>query len=115
MRIPKKYGESQLLVCPFCYKHALSKNKQGIPVCSTHAKQELSEMLCSCKNPLELRKGKWGPYFNCIRCGNQNFKRVLEMRQVNTAQQPLAKSTNYSKTNVATEIHITTDDAQWFE
>ena len=60
MRIPKKYGESQVLTCPFCDKRVLCKNKQGIPVCSAHAKQELQEILCSCKSPLELRKGKWG-------------------------------------------------------
>ncbi|MDO8661590.1 MAG: hypothetical protein Q7K43_06900 [Candidatus Woesearchaeota archaeon] len=122
MRIPKKYGESQLLKCPFCDKRALCKNKQGVPVCASHVQLSLNEMLCSCKSPLELRKGKWGPYFNCIKCGNQNFKRVLEMGQTSSTQQntetpttDLRTQTQISKKHTPTEIHITTDDAQWFD
>lgn len=114
MRIPKQYGKSQLLVCPFCNKHALCKNKQGVPVCSTHTSQELHEMLCACKSPLELKKGKWGPYYHCYKCGNQNFKRVLEM-QTSFKQKSPGTQTNSSRTSKPTEIYITTDDAQWFD
>ncbi len=113
MRIPKKYGESQILKCPFCEKRALVKNKQGVPVCAGHARQEVHEMLCACKSVLELKKGKWGPYYHCHKCGNQNFKRVLEMGHSNKTEQ--AQTYSVPVQEKPKEISITTNDAQWFD
>ncbi len=78
----KQYGQSQILKCPFCGSMASSKNSQGIPVCKLHKDLNLGNMKCICGSLLELRTGKWGPYFFCDRCGNMNFRRVLELNPV---------------------------------
>lgn len=80
MYIPKRYGESQVTSCPFCGKQSTAKNKQGVLVCGSHKDTDLEDIKCLCGSWLELRTGKWGPYFNCIKCGNINFKKGLEMR-----------------------------------
>ncbi|MBD3248731.1 hypothetical protein GF336_01680 [Candidatus Woesearchaeota archaeon] len=78
MRIPKRYGQSKENVCPFCGKNAVTENKQGIPVCMKH-KEKFIDAKCMCGNWLDVRKGKFGPYFFCIRCGNINFRKGMEM------------------------------------
>ena len=78
MRIPKRYGESRIENCPFCGKQATTTSVQGIPVCSKH-KEEYIELKCACGSWLEVKAGKWGPYFYCINCGNINFKKVMDM------------------------------------
>ena len=35
-------------------------------------------MKCICGSWLELRKGKFGPYFFCIKCGNISFRKAIE-------------------------------------
>ena len=80
MFIPKKYGQSKIANCPFCDKRALVHNQQGIPVCLDHKDAKMWECKCLCGSWLELRtKGKWGPFFSCFKCGNMNFKRVLDL------------------------------------
>ena len=79
MRIPKRYGQSKITVCPFCGKQAITKNPQGIPVCLQHKNKMLPDMKCVCGEWLDIRNGKYGPYFYCIKCGNINFNRGLEM------------------------------------
>lgn len=79
MRIPKKYGSYQVARCPFCDKQATAKSAQGVPVCQAHTKASLPDLKCQCGGYLDLREGKWGPYFNCFKCGNVNFSRALEM------------------------------------
>ena len=78
MHIPKHYGQSQTYLCPFCAKQGVVKNKQNIPVCSTHT-DTLLTLKCICGNILDIYSGKWGPYCRCIKCGNINFKKALEM------------------------------------
>jgi len=77
MYVRKVYGQSKLEVCPFCNKRALAKNQQGVPVCSEHKENLIPDQKCACGNYLELRSGKWGPYFNCLNCGNINFKKIM--------------------------------------
>ncbi len=79
MRIPKRYGESKETRCPFCGKLATAKNAQGIPVCAQHKAKSMPEMRCSCGEWLELRTGRFGPYFFCLHCGNINFRKGLDM------------------------------------
>lgn len=79
MHIPKRYGESRIENCPFCSKQAIIKNPQGIPVCMAHKTQKLPDMKCSCGEHLMIQEGKFGVFFNCIKCGNINLKRVLEI------------------------------------
>ena len=119
MFIPKKYGQSKVSPCPFCEKNAIRKNTQGVPVCEKHGQETLAEYTCLCKSPLELRLGKFGPYFNCLKCGNQNFKRVLELNAVvkpkpaEPARRPEQES--HAPKGTGKEITITTNDAEWFD
>ncbi|MFH1642446.1 MAG: hypothetical protein ABIC04_06125 [Nanoarchaeota archaeon] len=79
MRIPKKYGMSRIDNCPFCGKMGITKNRQGISVCANHKDTELNDIKCACGEWLDIRQGKWGPYFHCMNCGNINLKKGLEM------------------------------------
>lgn len=83
MYIPKRYGESKSVSCPFCSKPALSKNKQKIPVCQSHVNETLPDIKCTCGSYLDLREGKFGPFFTCINCGAVNFNKGMEMLSLN--------------------------------
>lgn len=76
------YGESQTPRCPFCQKTAIAKNNQGFAVCIDHKKAVMNDMLCACSSVLEVREGKWGAYFFCEVCGNQNKKRVFSQNLI---------------------------------
>ena len=75
----KVYGESRIENCPFCGKVASLENNQGVPVCIDHKNNELASMKCACGEFLDIMKGKWGPFFVCINCGNISFKKGLDM------------------------------------
>lgn len=75
----KIYGASKKDNCPFCQKQAFFKNKQGLIVCKDHKKSILPDIKCVCGSYLELKTGKFGPYFNCINCGNVNIKKGVEI------------------------------------
>ena len=75
----KKYSESKIENCPFCGKRSLTENSQNIPVCIEHKNTELLDLKCICGEWLDLKQGKFGPYFNCISCGNMNFNKALEL------------------------------------
>ena len=79
MYIQKKYGESRFDGCPFCGQQAITKNSQKIPVCLKHKNSEILDLKCLCGDWLDIREGKYGPYWQCMKCGNINFKRGLEM------------------------------------
>ncbi|MFC1753392.1 hypothetical protein ACFL96_08370 [Thermoproteota archaeon] len=81
MRIPKRYGQSKINKCPFCGIQATFQNPQKIPVCRKHKDFSLSEMRCVCGEPLDLMTGKFGPYFQCMNCGNINFRKGMEMNE----------------------------------
>jgi len=75
MYIPKRYGQSKAQNCPFCGKQAITRSKEGVPVCLAHKESKMEDKKCACGRWLELRVGKWGPYFHCINCGNINFNK----------------------------------------
>ncbi|MFP4424031.1 MAG: hypothetical protein ACLFP2_02245 [Candidatus Woesearchaeota archaeon] len=79
MRIPKRYGESKVDKCPFCSERAIAMNKQGIPVCRKHTDRELGLMRCICGEILDLKHGKYGPFFTCMSCGPINMRKALEI------------------------------------
>ena len=81
MYIPKRYGQSRIENCPFCGKQAVTKNSQGVPVCAEHKNKNLNDLKCACGSWLDVRTGKFGIYFNCINCGNINFKKAMEMNE----------------------------------
>src|SRR3989338_2920267 len=76
----KVYGQSKLSNCTFCGRTATQKTEAGLEVCYLHTKEKLPEVKCTCGSWLEQRSGKFGPYFNCLRCGNINFKKAMEMK-----------------------------------
>jgi|SaaInlStandDraft_5_1057022.scaffolds.fasta_scaffold81347_2 hypothetical protein len=82
MRIPKKYGMSKDSHCPFCNKLAIAKNKEGIEVCIDHKNKKLDDIKCTCGSWLEQRVGKFGAYYNCINCGNINFNKAMEIKNI---------------------------------
>jgi topoisomerase IA-like protein len=90
MYIPKRYGES--------------KNSQGVPVCKTHVDKLLGDMKCACGEYLDLKTGKFGPYFTCMNCGNINMRKALDM---NPIDQDMAKKK-------AREEVVRSDDPRYF-
>lgn len=77
----KIYGQSQELNCPFCGGRATAKNSQGLPVCHRHTKSELN-LKCVCGEWLDVREGKYGTFFTCLRCGPVSYKRGLEVNDL---------------------------------
>ena len=65
----KIYGQSRIDACPFCKKQSTTVNSQGLPVCQKHKDAQLPDMKCVCGDYLDIRRGKFGPYFYCMNCG----------------------------------------------
>ncbi len=78
----KTYGQYKEVPCPFCGKRATHKNAQDVEVCPQHTQSILEEIRCLCGSWLEQRSGKFGPYFNCIKCGNINFAKGMEFKDL---------------------------------
>ncbi len=109
MFIPKRYGESKRMDCPFCQKPATLNNAQGIPTCLAHKEQQLPDLKCMCGSWLELRQGDWGPYFNCTNCGNLSFaKAMARSTPAPEQQQPAAE-----KKSTPTHIVVRSDDPRY--
>tara|TARA_Y100000310_G_C20614630_1_gene779965 strand:- start:352 stop:717 length:366 start_codon:yes stop_codon:yes gene_type:complete len=117
-RRKKIYGQSKTSNCPFCQKLATTKNEQGIEVCYQHIKEVLPEIKCTCGSWLECRVGKFGPYFNCLNCGNINYNKAMEIKFItmkNKSFSVLNKETKPKKTiSRSKEITITSDDVEYF-
>lgn len=116
MYIPKRYGQSKIDLCPFCEKAATAKNSQDVPVCQNHKKTLLPDLKCSCNSYLELRKGKFGVYFNCMNCGNMNIKKALSLNPnlgIDTnvpVSEVIGKTGNKPSKQDKKEITITSDE-----
>jgi hypothetical protein len=80
MYIPKRYGQSKIENCTFCDKRGLLKNTQGLIVCSDHRNKVMDDLKCACGNFLELRQGKFGPFYTCMNCGIISIKKAQEMQ-----------------------------------
>ncbi len=83
----KSYGNYKTTTCPFCSRIATQKNEQGLDVCTSHTKSKLEEIKCTCGSWLECRNGKFGPYFNCMNCGNLNYNKVMEIKAITMKDQ----------------------------
>lgn len=79
MRIPKRYGESQIAKCPFCQAQSTTMNSQGIPVCPKHQAQNLDSLKCACGSFVDIKKGKFGPFCTCFKCGAVNLRKILDV------------------------------------
>jgi len=78
----KTYGTYMTNNCSFCGSLATQKNDSGLYVCHRHLKEKLAEIKCTCGSWLEQRSGKFGPYFNCLHCGNISYAKGMEMKQL---------------------------------
>ena len=85
----KQYGSYQLKNCVFCGRVATQLNKEGVYVCYRHLKDKIVEQKCVCGNVLELRKGKYGTYFNCVSCGNLSFDKGLTVKDKEKKREPI--------------------------
>ena len=112
MFIPKKYGYGKIDICPFCKKNAIILNQQKIPVCSSHAKEKLVDLKCACGSILEIMQGKYGVFFSCLKCGNMNLRKVMEINTINPMTQDPDKKSNPQPKKVIT---IRSDDPRYFD
>jgi len=98
----KVYGQSKSEGCPFCGKQATQMNAQGVSVCREHKSNNL-DLKCFCGSWLDIMKGKYGAYCKCIKCGNVNLRKVLEINDVKQA-------TKQYKEENKKEITVTSDE-----
>ena len=135
----KRYGQSKQSDCPFCGKVATQMNKDGVLVCRLHLHEKLEEIKCTCGSWLEQLSGKFGPYFNCLNCGNINFQKGMEIKAITmTKKSNVKENTSSSSSNISKktnssrsysnsyssyknsnnkekkEITITSDDVEYF-
>lgn len=111
-RRKKTYGEYKVAHCPFCDKIATAKNEQGLNVCRLHTKEKIQEIKCTCGSWLETRSGKFGPYFNCVKCGNINYHKGLAMKDITTpikVEEPKV-TTEFSEYKVKKEVKKERDE-----
>jgi hypothetical protein len=114
MYIPKRYGESKIARCPFCSQQAFSKNKEGVPVCADHKNSSLDGLKCLCGNFLEMREGKWGPFFICERCGTRNMTQAIEMNpQIKQKTVSQAKRADAYKDENGKDKYVRSDDPRF--
>ena len=71
----KVYGSSRLTRCWFCETQATMQTVEGVPSCRQHTKQFVN-IKCVCGERLEPCNGRYGFYFNCMRCGNLSESKV---------------------------------------
>lgn len=115
-RAPKRYGQSKLSHCTFCGRTATQKTESGLEVCYQHTKEQLPEIKCLCGGWLEQRSGKFGPYFNCLRCGNINFKKGMEMKVITVSKESTLPKVQPSLEKWRPkETIITSRDVEYFD
>ncbi|MFH1072981.1 MAG: hypothetical protein V1743_06140, partial [Nanoarchaeota archaeon] len=61
---------------------ALTENLQGIPVCLDHKNRKTGELKCVCGDYVDIKKGKYGTFFLCMRCGPMNLRKIKECNNV---------------------------------
>ncbi len=107
------YGTTSLSRCPFCQKTALVKNKLGLNVCKDHTNAEIPDLKCICKESMELKEGKFGPFCICRRCGIMNLKKALEVNKINMTQ-PVTSKEEIQSTTSKKEIIVDEKNAHLF-
>jgi hypothetical protein len=112
----KSYGNYKTSSCPFCGKIATNQNEQGLDVCTQHTKRSMEEIKCTCGSWLELKKGKFGPYFNCMKCGNLNYQRAMEIKSMTQIGLSHIERTKEETSHIVKkEITIDSNDPNYFD
>ena len=75
----KIYGLSRKENCYFCSKSATTLNSQGVPSCINHKENTVEKRRCVCGFDMEVKKGKYGPFFLCQNCGPKSFEKAENM------------------------------------
>ncbi|HLC81766.1 MAG TPA: hypothetical protein VJH68_03845 [Candidatus Nanoarchaeia archaeon] len=113
----KKYGSYKTPACAFCQRMATHKTNFGLETCQQHSKNSLPEIKCICGSWLEQKSGRFGPYFNCPKCGNVNFKKGLELKEL-TAKKAITETKIIPPEKLVLkekkEITITSEDLEYF-
>jgi hypothetical protein len=90
-----------------------------VPVCTNHKDRLLPDLRCVCGEYLLMQKGKFGIYFNCLRCGNMSFKKILEMNDITKPDVPLPKinaaNDAIDPKQAPKNITIRSDDPDYFD
>jgi topoisomerase IA-like protein len=115
-KLKKQYGNYKTLTCSFCGRTATQQTEQGVEVCHKHTHEKVEEIKCTCGSWLELKNGKFGPYFNCINCGNLNYQKGMEMKEITGKKEVPQKTVEHRKEpQKSKEITISTNDPQYFD
>ena len=75
----KVYGAGRDNTCPFCGASATTTNDQKLPTCLKHKSEELYDLKCKCGDYVDLKIGRYGPFFLCMACGPQKYDLILEI------------------------------------
>lgn len=78
----KYFGGGKTDICPFCGKACEAKNKDGLQVCKKHRESRHPELKCMCGEYVDVVAGKYGNYCTCLRCGNINLQKILEVNDI---------------------------------
>jgi hypothetical protein len=122
MRIPKVYGQSREDSCFFCGSRALAENVQGLPVCIPHKKAEVGNLKCVCGEYVDVKKGKYGAFFLCMRCGPLNLRKIKEFNEIKDVHEETHAEESYDgeskkhkkNWNPKEEITVRSDDPRYF-
>lgn len=79
----KVYGQSKEDTCVWCGKLATVENDAGLLVCPAHKNNEMPSIRCTCGEWLDLKAGKFGPFFLCFNCGPVSFAKGMELKELN--------------------------------
>ncbi len=116
------YGQSRVDSCPYCGGQATAENEFGVPTCRHHVKADMPSLKCFCGDWLDVAKGKWGPYFRCMQCGNLSWSKGLEANPgafstaaaKNPDSEPSKKQFSFKPAYEKKEITVRSDDPDWF-
>lgn len=100
--------------CPFCGRQAIVMNPQGVAVCTSHREAYL-DLKCVCGQPLDILKGKYGIYGNCLRCGNISLKKALDINDTLKAMPSLNVQRKNMLTDHPKDKVIRSDDPDYFD
>ena len=111
MYFPKRYGQSRDEKCPFCGKSALTESREGVPVCTAHKSLKLPDLKCACGSYLEPRKGKFGAFFSCMKCGNVSFSRAMSINDASVIPAaPAPEEKAQTEKTVKKELVVRSDE-----
>ncbi|RME77885.1 hypothetical protein D6774_03040 [Candidatus Woesearchaeota archaeon] len=69
--------------CVICSEGSIAFNAQGMPVCKTHKDFVCINLECpTCGGFLDAMRGKYGTFFNCMKCGNFSLLKLKAVKNL---------------------------------